>query len=433
MKRLNVIATALVALVGCTGGDDAANAPRAPTDASTEDDGAVATLDAGGDAIAIDARPDAEQDPNVYPAQHQPIPQVDNLGGPVLDHAKLVSVSFTGDALRDSLRTYTHELLTSVWWKKTLGTFGFADGSNGGDFELADTVSGTTITDDNFQTYARQAITDGKLPMPDAQTLFMFYLPPNTTIDLQGQLTCRDNGGYHSSFLMSFGGGDGGVTTTLDIAYAIIPRCFGSFEEATIAASHEIAEAATEPTPGESPTYYLVSNDAWIPILQGHSVGGEVGDLCSYLNYDESGYTVQRIWSNAAAAASKNPCQPASKAYFGAAVRTSPRIVSGTKLNGHVAVARGQSIDALIDFFSEAALPHDVTLEVGVPADSGGLDSLPQGVTASLSRTTVHNGNGIVMTLGATSSAAPGSTRIVVRSTLDASDFNDWPVILTVK
>ena len=37
------------------------------------------------------------------------------------------------------------------------------------------------------------------------------------------------------------------------------------------------------------------------------------------------------------------------------------------------------------------------------------------------------------MTLGATSSATPGSIRIAVRSILDANEFNDWPVILTVK
>ena len=423
-----VAIVAMVTLSAC-GGGDAAQASSPTPDAATQDDGG--TADASGDAPPIDATPDVEQDPNVYPAPHQPIPQVDNLGGPVLDHAKLVTVTFAGDAMRDAVRAYTHEALTSVWWKKTIGSFGFADGTSGGDFELADTVSGRTIDDADFTTYAKQAIMSGKLPTPDAQTLFMFYLPPNTTMVVQGQVTCRDNGGYHSSFLMSFGGGDGGAVTSVDVAYAIIPRCFGSFQDATIAASHEIAEAATDPTSNSS--YNLVSNDAWIPILQGRSVGGEVGDLCSYMNYDESGYTVQRIWSNAAAAASKNPCQPASKAYFGAAVRTTPRLVSGTKVDGHIAVPRGQHVDALIDFFSEAALPHDVTLDVGVPTDFGGIDPLPQGVTVSLSRTTAHNGNGIVMTLGATSAATPASTRIVVRSTLDASDFNDWPVILTVK
>ena len=430
------VGASLASLVACTG--DVPPGASAPSpDAAISDDGSSAGTDARSEAAALDAGPDAEQDPNVYPAVHQPIAQVDNLGGPVLDHAKLVTVTFRGDAMRDAFRAYTHELLTSVWWRSTLGTFGLADGANGGDFELADTVSGRTITDADFQEYARQQIALGSLPIPDSETLFMFYVPQSTTLDTQGQLTCKDNGGYHGSFLMSLGGadagvGDGGVATTVDVAYAIIPRCYGSFQDATIAASHEIAEAATEPTPADSPTYYLVSNDAWIPLAQGRALGGEVGDLCSFLNYDESGYTVQRIWSNAAAAASKNPCQPAKSPYFGAAVRTTPRIVSGTKVNGHVAVPRGQSVVARVDVFSESALSHELSLEVGVPTDFG-FDSLPQGVQATLSRATAHNGNAVVMTLSATSAATPGSIRIAVRSTLDANDFNDWPVILTVK
>ena len=277
MKRWSVVGGvcvgASVASLGACTGDDPAGASASSPDAALSDDGGSAGTDASGEAAAFDAGPDAEQDPNVYPAVHQPIAQVDNLGGPVLDHAKLVTVTFRGDAMRDAFRTYTHEILTSVWWRKTIGTFGFADGANGGDFELDDTVSGRTITDADFQAYARQQITLGKLPIPDRQTLFMFYVPRSTTLDAQGQLTCRDNGGYHGSFVMALGGGDGGVgdgggTTTVDVAYAIIPRCYGSFQDATIAASHEIAEAATEPTPADSPTYYLVSNDAWIPVAR---------------------------------------------------------------------------------------------------------------------------------------------------------------------
>ena len=56
-------------------------------------------------------------------------------------------------------------------------------------------------------------------------------------------------------------------------------------------------------------------------------LGGEVGDLCvSYRgddSYTESGYVVQRSWSNKAAAASHNPCVPApdpsSQPYFNVA------------------------------------------------------------------------------------------------------------------
>ncbi len=91
-----------------------------------------------------------------------------------------------------------------------------------------------------------------------------------------------------------------------------------------------------------------------------------------------------------------------------------------------------QSIDAIIDFFSETALPHDVTLVVGGATDFG-VGALPSGVTAHLSRTQVHNGNGVIMTIAADANASAGDVHVVVRSKLDSSDFNDWPVILNVR
>jgi hypothetical protein len=407
---------------------------------------------ADGGTIVADASPDApvsdaDQDPNVYPAKHAPIAQVDNLGGPLLTHPKLVTITFAGYTYKQSAIDFVHTIGSSDWWHATLGTYGVADAQSGGDFELPDTMTGNTLDENQLHQYLTQQVTSGALPAPDAQTLFILFLPRGAHITgPQNSTTCRQNGGYHNSVLMSVpsstpdGGADAGDdagVTVLDVPYAIVPDCgWGGLDAITVAGSHEIAEAVTDPTVLDGVTYYLFSNDAWIPVQGGTGIGGEVGDLCTAYSTTSGSYTVQRIWSNAAAAASKDPCQPATEIYFGAAVETKPTTVNGFQTLGHVLLRRGQSITLPGVFFSQAALPHDVTLSVGENQDYGLQDSfgpLPSGITATLSRTTAHNGQAFTLTFTADASAASGDSHVVVRSTLDAQTSQDWPLILNVR
>jgi hypothetical protein len=273
-----------------------------------------------------------------------------------------------------------------------------------------------------------QQVAAGRLPAPDAQTLYLVYLPDGLVLDAQGSLNCRDNGGYHWDFAMSVP--DAGAP--VDVAYAILPRCGGGFDQMTYVTSHELAEAATDPYAGENQTAYdLASNDAWIPVELGGQFG-EIGDICDAFNTSENGYSLQRIWSNAAAAASKHPCQPTSLTYYGAAVRTTPRLVGGRKVDGHLSVKRGQSIQALIDVFSEAALPNDLTLEAFEAKSYARTAPLPGGVDIQFSKTTVHNGNGVLMTITAAANAAPQAIPVFLRTTLSPGDHNDWPIILSI-
>jgi hypothetical protein len=235
---------------------------------------------------------------------------------------------------------------------------------------------------------------------------------------------------------------DGG---SQQVAYAVIPACdyglgpTGNYNFVTLSASHELAEAATDPHPETDRAFYLFSNDAWLGALS--YGGGENGDMCTYLldpSYLESGfYTVQRIWSNMAAAASHNPCQPWDKAYFGAAVRTSVLQLSDHRSYGYVVIKRGQSVDAIADVFSDRELPADFLLYVGKP--KGSRQTAPEDVdpidplTVQLSEQQVHNGDGVVLSFTAPATAPPGDMHIVVRSVLQMQDYNDWPVILRVQ
>jgi hypothetical protein len=207
----------------------------------------------------------------------------------------------------------------------------------------------------------------------------------------------------------------------------------------TVAGSHEIAEATSDPRLN---AFYLTSNDAWSGTQS--LAGGENGDMCENVannTYNESGWSVQRIWSNKAAAASQQPCQPwddQQQPYFAAAVRTPPIIVNSRSTAGYVTVQRGKSIDVIADVFSEGPLAHDVLLYAGTnkgfmqkdPSDVG-----PPGdyLTVNLSRMQVHNGNAVTMTITAPSNAQSTDVPMILRAVFDATNYNDWPIIVRVK
>jgi hypothetical protein len=154
---------------------------------------------------------------------------------------------------------------------------------------------------------------------PPSQAIYIIFAPSGTNVTYGSQSSCVSYGGYHTNTTYGPNGSS--------IIYAVIPRCTSfngltGFDIVTGALSHELAEASTDPLPRSSPAYINVDIDHiyWSIVLVGPSGGiGEVGDLCQvsstpYFNPPEaalSRYTVQRIWSNANAAAGHDPCQPA--------------------------------------------------------------------------------------------------------------------------
>src|SRR5262245_43797952 len=161
-----------VVAFACSGSSD--NPPPADAGADVPDTGPPPDLDAG---------PDIEQPPDIYPAHHADIPQLDYLGGPVLDHLKLVTVTFyhavpaadagmvhVPDTLTKTLRSYDDFIVTSDWWHQTMTGYKVSDGSGGLYGELDDTaVANKTITDDDIQQAIKDGISHGQLPAPQDQ------------------------------------------------------------------------------------------------------------------------------------------------------------------------------------------------------------------------------------------------------------------------
>jgi hypothetical protein len=174
------------------------------------------------------------------------------------------------------------------------------------------------------------AVAANTIPAPTANTLYAFYFPPSTTIQAFGP-SCQGWGAYHSAQVYS--------DNTTPIVYAIMPDCPTGdpkmdLEEVTIAASHEIAEAVTDPASNNTTTWYLdqwpggdagitqpeYRNDPWVSQLF-----GEIGDNCESIPLEtwplnDAGIVAQRIWSMSAASAGHNPCVPVptGEAYYNA-------------------------------------------------------------------------------------------------------------------
>jgi hypothetical protein len=447
---------------------------------STSNSGQPVTTD-GGDAStadslaegAVDAGPDNEQDPDVYPSQHHPIPQLTYNGGPILSHIRVVTITFTGDAHRDGFRGFTHFITGTDWWKQTSGGYCVDGGPNAGcvgtgtevapeggawlpdgstadggdgylDVELAYDFAGKGITDSDIQTWLSNHLAAGDFPAGDSQTVYTIFFPSTTSISTGGAggTSCVSFLGYHSEAAIT-------VQPGL-VSYAVIPYCsmnglyqLTDYQWVTLAASHELSEAATDPHPNTATAFYLSNNDAWIANAIGG--GGEDGDMCMHVTYDlgqtynESGYNVQRVWSNQAAGASQQPCQPWTPTYHAAALRTTTQKIPPDNhlSDGYVFVKAGTSVDVVADIFSAAALPHDLQLYAGKfkygATDPSDMDPPDQGITVTFSGTQVHNGNGITVTFTVPKIAVPGDYLVLLRTVLEKNDFNDWPVLVHVQ
>jgi hypothetical protein len=151
------------------------------------------------------------------------------------------------------------------------------------------------------------------LPTADRDTVYAMFFAPVTNVLIQGQTLCRDGApySYHDELMVG----------TTAVAIAIIPTCnelpnvrsVTGVGMVTLALSHELAEAVTNPFVNSQPAYSGIdpAHILWAIAVQ----GAEVGDLCENeeplaITPADLGYPVQRIWSNASAHAGTGPCVP---------------------------------------------------------------------------------------------------------------------------
>jgi hypothetical protein len=156
--------------------------------------------------------------------------------------------------------------------------------------------------------------------------------------------------------------------TSSFVPYAIGCSCPGidgpdvtDIQQRTIAISHELVEATTDPYPGPATAYGQTDDDnfVWTAVS-----GGETADMCEF-NEDSnvipsgSKYMVQRTWSNAAAALMQNPCVPHTAStvpYFNSyPALTQIPYQGGTTMGVNIPIGQSKTIDVKLS--SAAATP----------------------------------------------------------------------------
>ena len=217
-------------------------------------------------------------------------PHLTYRGGPLLQAAQ-VFVFFWGTAWEGSQSalvqqinqffdfTLTSPLLDQLAEYSVPG-LSIGHGSRTGALILS-TDPPATIADSDVQTLIQQEIkTDSAVPQPTANTLYFVFLPPGVTVTLDGGASCSTFCGYHSD-------------VNGNIFYAVMPfldcagcaRARSVVDALTVAASHELCEAITDPVPGSG--WYDDAN-------------GEIGDICAWKTKTVGSYAVQLEWSNKA-------------------------------------------------------------------------------------------------------------------------------------
>ena len=252
-------------------------------------------------AAALTAAPGWAQRPPRSSLNHI---QVAYNGGPLLQNVEVVTLFWGPDwksnALPDYFNGFFKALFTDGRFMANLAQYS-AGGYTIGNGTLASTGTDdqappSPVHDAEIQAEIQAQIAAGHLPAPDANTVYFVFTPPQIdVIDPSGHDSFHTFTGYHY-----FVTGSGGFP------YAVIPYddTLSDPHEMTHYASHELAEAVTDPEPGDTTLGWYDNNN------------GEIGDIPVSLfaarRISESGlvdqlnaldgtvYLVQKVWSNQA-------------------------------------------------------------------------------------------------------------------------------------
>ncbi len=217
--------------------------------------------------------------------------QLTYRGGPLLTSVQLCTV-FWGDAWTaaaqqatlEGLNAFGRFVVSSAYLDqmaeystqgKTIGR-----GTYIGTATVPDTTLGTSVTDAAVQAMLDRQVARKAVPAPTPESLYFVFLPAGVTAVAGGDSSCQTFCGYHDR-------------SASGLYYAVVPSpdCSGCLaglkplEALTSVSSHELAEAITDPVPGQG--WYDDAN-------------GEIGDICAWQNKQLGGYVVQRLWSNRA-------------------------------------------------------------------------------------------------------------------------------------
>ena len=220
----------------------------------------------------------------------------------------IVPIFFGADPDRAAIESFLRALPSSTYWKTVTALYGVGETKVAPSVVVSESLP-ATLSDGNARAWLETHLDGPSAPLgaPDPSAIYVLFVPRTTTFGFGSSVSCKDLGGYHSFTRVGATG----------IAYALVGRCahlggLSGLDVVTVGASHELIEAATNPSIDESPAFGTVDDDhvAWAM-----EPGAEVADMCdrfsdAYIKPDDLGFMVERVWSNASAAAGHHPCVP---------------------------------------------------------------------------------------------------------------------------
>jgi hypothetical protein len=225
------------------------------------------------------------------------VPAVTYHGGSLLTNVEVqglyVGDQWSSNATLNSQTGYLEGFLSNVAnssYMDALANAGYGVGrgsSTGGKISLASLSSGSTLNDSTLRSWLYSYANSGTLAWPDANRLYVCFVEPNVIMKAADGSTSQGGfRGYHGAFA-----GPSGTT----IHYAVIAYPRGSVGNSSVSflsdidsitktASHEIAEAATNPNINYSTMgWYDDANN------------GEIGDIKNDRVMYVHGYAMQRV------------------------------------------------------------------------------------------------------------------------------------------
>jgi hypothetical protein len=150
-----------------------------------------------------------------------------------------------------------------------------------GSYSITPGNTNTTLSNEDIAAELATQVSNGHLPHPGRNSLFMVHFPSGISINNVPGCgnSCVNWAGCHSFSTQTING------SSVTFPFAMIPDggCGGDFSQVTEVASHELAESITDPF--------------------GSGWGPEIGDPCSWqattiTDYNGNTYTVQKLYSN---------------------------------------------------------------------------------------------------------------------------------------
>jgi hypothetical protein len=248
--------------------------------------------------VARTARPQLEA------LEDRQVPTVVYNGGAVLQNVEAQAL-YIGDQWTanpnlssqvGSLEGYLGTIVNSSFMDM-LGNAGYGVGrgsASPGQFLPVALDSTNFLQDDTIRSWIQDNINAGALQQPDANTLYVCFVEPNVAVHTFFGDTNNSILGYHGAYAGTNSAGEardiryavityGGGSTVGGSPNASLPWVSGPIQQDTLVASHEIAEAATDPD-------INYKTFGWYD-----PANGEVGDIANLQTMYVNGYAMQRI------------------------------------------------------------------------------------------------------------------------------------------